>query len=398
MELRLFYLADDFNAGLNTGANRPDLAAAPTIVTVAGDPVANGAGFDIEFEVLVVGDPSAGIQDVWITYTDSSSPSIAGSSGSWQSLFLSQDAVDSRYWRATLSGISNPQDLRFIAQAVSGTGLVTMSNNLGRFYIPGVTGEPTALVELSGPAPRVGAVGTTVQFSASLTAGGVGLPNLPVLFGIGQDIRLGWTGTSGADLGVATVDIPLLGTPPGDYEVTITFPGTAAYAQSSAETAPFTVISQDTMVTLDPATVNVESLQADVPLFATLTDAAGRPLAEKTVTFTVQDGGLVTLQKAVITDPLGRARLGRINFPAAAEYLVSASFAGTGSYNPSQTSVSSTIKFNSPPICTNVFALTLNDKDTLWPANNKMNGIVAWRRDGSGWRYLNLSLPGDLSR
>ena len=399
MELRLFYLAENFitlaeSNGVDFGANRPDLAAAPTIVTVVGNPVHNGVDFDVEFEVLVVGDPSAGMQDVWVSYTNASSPSNVGNAGSWQSLFLTQDAVDSSLWRGTLSGISNPLDVRFIAQAVSGTGLVTMSNNLGRFYIPGVTGTPTALVEQSGPVPRQGALGTSVQFSALLTSGGAALPNMPVLFGIGQDLRLGWTGTDG----VADVDIPLLGTPPGEYEVTISFPGTVAYAPSVADTNPFVVLVQDTTLTLEQTVVTISSLQPDVALFATLTDSTGRPLAEKTATFTVSDGGGFELQKAVITDQQGRARLGLIELPALVDYTVQARFEGSSSYDPSVTAGFSTLKFNNAPLCDNVVVQTKNGKDVLWPANNKMNGIGlsgATDPDGDALTYHFLEIYQD---
>jgi hypothetical protein len=399
MGLRLFYLADNFLDGLNVGGNRPDLASAPTIVNVTGVPVFNGSNFDVEFEVLVVGDPSAGIQQVWVTHTNAiNNPGVGGTNGAWQSLFLVQDANNSSIWRGTLPGVANPQDVRFMAQAVGGTGLVTLSNNLGRFYVPGVAGAPTTLVELSGPNPRQGAVGTSVQFSAKLTdANGVGLGDMPVLFGIGQDLRLGWTGTSGASLGEATVSIPLLGTPPGDYEVIISFPGTVAYSPSVADTQPFTVVPQNTTVTLAPATVYVDTLQPDVPLYATLKDATGRPLAEKTVSFTVSGAG-TSFKKAVITDPVGRARLGQITLPAAAQYTVTAAFGGTTSYNPSSSAAASTIKFNSPPDCTNVDVQTTNGKPEIWPTNNKFLDIMLYGAtdpDGDTLSYYFLGIKQD---
>ncbi len=394
MGLRLFYLAENFMDGLNVGTNRPDLASAPTIVTVKSTPVANGGTFDVQFEVLVVGDPSAGIQQVWVSHTKASSPSAGGSTGSWDSLFLDQDSADSSIWRGTLTGITNPQNVRFIAQAASGTGLVTLSNNLGRFYIPGVEGAPTTLVEIAAPSPRQGAVGTSVEFSAKLTdAGGTGLAGLPVLFGIGQDLRLGWTSTGG----VATVSIPLLGTPPGDYEMIISFPGTAAYAPSVADTAPFKVTPQNTTLTLSPETVFVSTLQPDVPLYATLKDATGRPLAEKTVTFTLTASG-TTIRKAVITDPEGRARLGQINLPAAANYTVTAQFAGNSSYNPTSSTSPSLIKFNSAPDCSAVAVRTTTGKSEIWPTNNKFLDIELYGAtdpDGDPLSYYFLGIMQD---
>ena len=79
----------------------------------------------------VVGNPGAGIQEVWVTYTAKSGPYT----GRWQSLDLTQSANDSTVWVASLPLNGTPvKDLQFIAQAVNGLGLVTMATNLGHYY------------------------------------------------------------------------------------------------------------------------------------------------------------------------------------------------------------------------------------------------------------------------
>ena len=411
LQFRLYYLAEDFMDHIagGTGTNRPDLAAAPTIVYVEGDPVYNGAtdSYDVNFLVQALVDPSAGMQQVWVTYTEVSNPNppdpVNPPVKAWISLDLTQDGTETMLWRGTLVDVADPQNMRFIAQAASGTGLVTMSNNLGRFYIPGGIQIQTILVETDGPDPRQGAYGSTVTFSANLTdKNDVPLANKPVLFDVGLDSRLGWTDLNGD----VTVDVPIIATAPmpiagtnlyGEYEVTISFPGTVDYAPSVADALPFTVLPQDTTVTLSPALVVVDTLTPDVPIFAQLQgmqDGFERPLPEKTVTFTVVGGGF-SFQKAVITDPAGRARLGRIELNAPAEYTVTARFDGTSSYNPSASLGSSTIRYNRPPNCDNVTVKTANEWDTLWPANNKMiNVVLSGATDPDGdeliYRYLDI--------
>jgi CSLREA domain-containing protein len=390
LKLRLFYLPENFLDTVYVGSNRPDVASAPTIVSVQAQPDGN----NVVYEALVVGDPSVGVQSVWVSYTELSSPTASGNDGQWQSLSLTQDPVDSRIWRGTLSNVANPQDQRFIVQAVNGSGLVTLSNNKGRFFIPGVTGQATSLVETSGPVPRKGQIGTAASFSADLDlVGGTGsedLSGLPILFSIGEDLRLGWTNSNGE----ATVSIPILGTPPGFQPVTISFPGSAIYEPSATDSAPFEVLPADTSIVLDPETVYVTSLQPDVALYATLKDGQDRPLAEKSVTFTISGAGS-TIQKAVITNPEGRAQLGVVNLPVKAEYTVTARFDGTGSYNPSTTTASSMIKFNDPPVCDNVEVTTFNNKVNIWPSNNnlvdlKLEGATDPNGDALSYYFLQI--------
>ena len=371
LKLRLFFIPENFASTVNVGANQPDAAAAPSIINVKATP----SGTDVNYEVLVVGDPSAGVQSVWISYTQASMPLPGGSSGQWNSLFLTQDATDSRIWRGTLPNVTSPGNQRFIVQALNGGGSVTLSNNNGRFFIPGVTGQPTLLLETNAPVPREGEVGTLATFSANLDVlGGTGtedLSGLPILFKIAEDLRIGWTDASGQ----ATVEIPILSALPGEQPVTISFPGTAAYRPSAATTTSFLVLQANTSLALQPAAVTIGSLNEDIPIVATLRDGQDRPIAEKTVTFTIT-GGATPLQKAVITDQEGRAELGRLPLTVETDYTVTARFDGTVSYAPTTAPGSSLIQFNHAPVCEDVIVQTVNgSKPYLWPSNGKFDDL-----------------------
>jgi hypothetical protein len=130
---------------------------------------------------------------------------------------------------------------------------------------------------------------------------------------------------------------------PGDYQLSVVFQGSAEFLPSTAaDTLPFTVNPQETMLSLSPDEVVVEA-GADIPLEATLEDVNGRPLAEKTVIFQIEtEGALLSgprsgsavqavFSKAVITDQLGRATLGQIEIPPGT-YTAEVVFDGTGEY------------------------------------------------------------------
>ncbi|HLE13827.1 MAG TPA: choice-of-anchor Q domain-containing protein, partial [Anaerolineales bacterium] len=87
LKFRLFY--SDYVESNPDGTN-PALSAAPSIVRVSGTP----AGDAVDFQMRVVGNPAAGIQEVWVTYT-----AIQGSFyNQWQSLDLAQNPLDSTLW------------------------------------------------------------------------------------------------------------------------------------------------------------------------------------------------------------------------------------------------------------------------------------------------------------
>jgi hypothetical protein len=88
MMFRLFY--SDYGTA-SDDQDAAALSAAPSIVRVTGTP----AGDAVDFEMRVVGNPAAGIQEVWVTFTATQGSLY----GKWQSFDLSQDTSDTTVWK-----------------------------------------------------------------------------------------------------------------------------------------------------------------------------------------------------------------------------------------------------------------------------------------------------------
>ncbi len=316
MSFRLYYSNNTTTFTGGGAPSTPALAAPPAIVSISGVP--NGG--NVTFGVRVVGNPAAGIQEVWVTYTALSGPFA----GKWQSLDLTQSATDSTLWQGTLALAGTPaQDVRYIAQAVNGVGVVALDTNVGEYYTPGAGTPPTTPTALAFDAgtPTSGVYGSQVTFSAVLTSGGSPLAGQSVVFGLGPQTRQAFTDGAGR----ATVTLQLLGLP-GPYDARASFGGNATYIPSSA-TSPFTITKQGTALTLDPTSASVPRNAPTTGIVATLTDAAGRPLGQRTVFFIVTDGDN-TYSLAIITDYAGRAPLGAVPLPAGT-YSVKVYFSGS---------------------------------------------------------------------
>ncbi len=218
MSLRLFYTGD---SDTDTGANRPTLAAAPSIGAVTG----TSTGNVVTFSATVTGDPSAGVQQVWVTWTGGAG---AGGVGQWSSVDLVQDANDSTHWTGTLTLAAGqaPGDVRFLVQAANGVGAVgldTAERDGYRVTPAGVV--DTAEVALStGPvsaaspygvqalvtdASGAGVSGRTVQFTVS--RGGTELYSYFDLTGADGTVPLGLDGQPGVPSGVLTIKASVLG-------------------------------------------------------------------------------------------------------------------------------------------------------------------------------------------
>ena len=169
VDMRLFYSS---NTAVYGGGSQPALAGAPAIVAVTSDV----SGSQAQIEVRAAGNPAAGIQGVWVTYTASEGPFA----GTWQSLDLAQSAADSSLWNGVLELGATPADaVRFIVQAVNGVGLVTLDANMGAYYVPGRIDQPTEPTTLTTEAPAsTGLYGSQITASAVLTAGGAPLSGL----------------------------------------------------------------------------------------------------------------------------------------------------------------------------------------------------------------------------
>jgi hypothetical protein len=357
LDFRLYY---SNNVSTYQDGSIPALAAAPTISQIESAIV----GDEVEFRIHVVGNPAAGIQEVWVTYTAQSGPFY----GQWQPLDLVQNPADSTLWEGTLPlGGTPPQEVRYMVQAVNGVGLVALSTNLGLSYIPGIQADQRVAAELVLDAPQeTGAYGTRPAFNAYLTSEGMPLAGELVLFRLGSQTQIARTGADGR----ASVNFPLLGLP-GDYQLRGYYPGSEVYGAASAET-PFAIFKQNTQITLTP--VSASGNASDPTLMtASLADVTGRRLAEKTVFFILRGEG-TSYSEAVITDYAGRASLGSLPF-ASGSYTVEVYFSGTvplpggaltledDRYEPAV--ALGTLTLNKPPLCSTAYSSV----NQLWPPN-----------------------------
>jgi CSLREA domain-containing protein len=311
LQFRLFY-----SNNINTYANGsvPALAAAPAIAQVSA--MVNGA--QIDFQVRVAGNPAAGIQEVWVTYTALSGPLH----GTWQSLDLAQSPGDSTVWQNSLplNGTA-PQDLRFMVQAANGVGLVGLDTNLGAYYIPGVNQEPTQPTSLVLDLPQTsGPYGSAVTFSAVLTSNGMPLTGQLVNFTLGPQSRQALTGSDGR----AAASLYLLGLP-GSNQISASFAGLNDYQAASASAA-FTITRQATQIALQPQSASSQ-YSDPASMGAVLTDITGRPLGHQTVFFVLNGPG-GSSASPVITDYAGRAPLGALLLPPG-DYSVAVYFSGS---------------------------------------------------------------------
>ncbi len=287
--------------------NVPALAAPPSLTGVG----TSQSGSTVTFRTQVVGDPAAGIQQVFVTYTGQPGSPLHGR---WQSLDLSQDGADSTRWAGSLElpAGQDADDVRYLVQAVNGVGLVGIDDNQGAYFTPGVAvGEESGelvhtTLALSGTVPTGGSYGDTVTVRATLTdATGAGLGSRPVTVSIGGSSRTGFTN----DAGSATVALPL-SVLPGRYPLLASYDGDVATSSSSSPTTTFVVDKQETQLS-----VAVRGGTAT----ANLLGRGGLPLREKTVYFGyLNAAGTVIDGQTAITDRLGTADLDLAGRPAAA--------------------------------------------------------------------------------
>ncbi len=303
IDLRLYYSGN---------TTIPALAAPPTITQVSAEEDES----NLEFEVFVVGDPAAGIQEVWVTYTH-------GGIAEWLPLDLTQDLDDSTRWFGTLVGGASLSQLEFIAQAANGVGLVAIDDSYGGNFEVGTPEDPTNPTELTLSTDGLGTFGAVESVSATLTSSGTPVADAAVLFTIGGASRVGVTDVTG----VATAELPLTSVP-GAYDLSATFGGDEQFEAAAA--------SADFLINKAPTSMAVVSPSDPVApgeptgLTATLTGPGGGPLNERTVFFTVA-GDAATQTIPVITTFSGVANLGGLDLPAG-DYTVTAQFLGNTPY------------------------------------------------------------------
>jgi hypothetical protein len=312
LSYKLYYSANRDGAGA--------LSDAPSIVSALALP--NGAG-GVEFTAEVVGDPAAGIQDVWVTYTNGL--------GTWTSLPLAPTAVSS-VWKAQLASV--PSNLRYVVQAANGYGLVAFDDNRGLYYrLGGVDQAATALAitavrSTTGAAVTSEPFGDSVVVGLALTAeGGAPVAGKDVWVAVGSAARVSVTDANG----VASVSVPLV-TLPGDYKIVVSFAGDDLLLGSAAAT-PFAVTKAPTTLPLSGVDA---TLTATLGLNADLTPRK-QPLMQESVQFTLWQNAAPFKTFYVDTDYLGRASMPPPQVPAG-NYTLTAFYAGNATYAPSGTS------------------------------------------------------------
>jgi Tol biopolymer transport system component len=239
---------------------------------------------------------------------------MGGAPGQWQSLDLTQDPADSSLWTGVLSGVS-PGQVQFMVQAVNGVGLVSLDDNLGGYYRPGQipaalhsSPVPLTTTSLALNAPASGSYGGETAVTATLTAGASPLDGETVRFSLGGSQATAVTDSNG----VATVDLPVLGTP-GSSTLSAAYDGTTTNAASAAS-QPFEVTKLSTSLAVT-AEVSAPTVGGDTGVVATVTTAAGVPVTDHTVLFriTPATGPVVTVAR--VTGLSGQARLGPVTLP-----------------------------------------------------------------------------------
>ncbi len=323
VDMRLYYSAN---------ISAPALSAAPSISGAS----AVVEGGDIVFRASVTGNPAAGIQQVWVTYT-------GDGPARWAPLDLAQCVItapqtappsgcgpeDSTRWVGRLvGGAGLAPALRFMVQAANGVGLVTMDDALGAYYgvsQPAATAPvpvATALVLQSPPASAV--YGSTITASAVLTSAGTPVANKLVTFAVGSSSGSATTSPSG----VATALLPL-NVVPGPLNVQAFFAGDPGLLPSSAS-SPLSVQKSPTALSLEltppPGT------SGPLGVRATLTAANGGPIPQRTI-YLVIAGAEPTWVVPLTTDYLGRAVVSQLLI-GAGPHTLTAMFLGTVPFPP----------------------------------------------------------------
>jgi hypothetical protein len=281
--LQLFYSPP---AAQTFGQNLPSQAAPPSITDVHGT-VDNGV---VTFSARASGDPSAGVQQVWVTWTGG--PDNTGH-GHWASVDLTQNLNDSTLWTGTLSlpDGTAASDVRFLVQAANGVGAVGLDTAEGDGYRVNPVGVAVDTARLS---LRKGDQTSASPFgvSAQVTDQGAPVAGHQVRFSVYQDgvPLFGYTDASDATGGV-TLQLPSGQTMPTGQIVivadllNISDPTVVVDSASVTEFVNLTLTVSPTFLVTRAGTTFAQGLGALV------TDANGHPVPGVTVTFTLPTSG-----------------------------------------------------------------------------------------------------------
>jgi hypothetical protein len=217
---------------------------------------------------------------------------------------------------------SPPVSGKYIVQAVSGVGLVSLDDNLGAYYsfstVASSPPAPTALA-LSSPPTSI-TYGDTPLVSAVLSSGAAGISGEPLSLSVAGTAAATTTGAGG----IGSVNLAKVA--PGSYTLVANYAGSSNYLPSTVSSPvsvnPAPSVFVDDSVTVAPAAY----LLAQVGGIA----QPQQPLVQELVTFIVSQNGL-RKTFPVQTDMNGRAALPPTGLPLGT-YSVTATFAGSELY------------------------------------------------------------------
>ena len=219
--------------------------------------------------------------------------------------------------------------------ATTPTGTVSLGSQTSGFSIPAsslpagttaitataydVAGNHSSVTQATGTATSLtltgatkGTYGHTVTLSATLKAGSTALSGQTVVLKVGTQSCTATTNSSGSASCQVTLNQPA-----GSVPLTATFAGTSKYLPTGA-TGTFTIQKASSGLEITTGSCNAKTPQVS----AKLEDDNGRPLAGRTVTFTV---GSVTT--TATTNSSGVATTGKLSL-APGKYTAKASWPG----------------------------------------------------------------------
>ena len=295
LDMKLFYSPKTFTVPV--GQPDPGSAAPPGISEVTGT-AANGV---VTFSARVTGDPVAGVQQAWVTWTGTQGSS---GHGHWRSIPLTQNPADSTLWTGTLNLPSGQpfNDVRFLVQAVNGVGVHSLDAAEGDGYaVTQANAVDTAGINVLSGVPTAGSpLGVTAHVE---TASGVDVAGREVTFRVLQGAATLFQTTAITGSGGNAVLTP----PPGPLPVGY-FTVVASILGADGQ-----VSASDTAVDVDTSTVAFQpSATADLGSSAVVKDVGGIVWAGRKVVVTVSRGGSTLHTINGTTDTAGKVD---VDFP-----------------------------------------------------------------------------------
>jgi VCBS repeat-containing protein len=173
MDFRLYYLDQEWPNSSDTILKAAAVSAAPDIISTNALSGTNS----LQFQVEVIADPAAEVQDVWVTFTSGQGEWH----GIWQSLDLQQNTSNPLVWEGDLPlpGGITPDDVHYIVQAANGAGLVSLVDP----NLPAATGVPEIQTELLPTQILLDSVNATGYYNQS------GLVTATLMTNSGQPIQ-----------------------------------------------------------------------------------------------------------------------------------------------------------------------------------------------------------------